>query len=82
MLGLINKVVHSMRVHTEIPGGECHRHENGIQKKDDEIQNFCIKWLFGMDAGSGCTDKPWQFFCSCTVVFLHQNGGADVCDVI
>ena len=44
--------------HTEIPGGECHRHENGFGKRDNEILNFHNKWLFGMDAGR-CADKPW-----------------------
>ena len=36
--------------------------------KRDKIPNFHNKWLFGVDAG-GCTDKPWQFFCTCSVVF-------------
>ena len=39
-----------------------------VQKGDDEIPNFCNKWLFGMDTG-GWADEPWQFFCACAVVF-------------
>ena len=42
-----------------------------VQKRDDEILNFCNKWLFGMDAGR-CADEPWQFFCTCAVVFLPK----------
>ena len=26
-----------VRGHTEIPGGECHRHRKGIQKRDNEV---------------------------------------------
>ena len=37
-------------------------------ERDNKIPNFHNKWLFGMDARR-CTDKPWQFFCTCTVVF-------------
>ena len=39
-----------------------------VQKRDDEIPNFHNKWLIGVDT-SGFANKPWQFFCSCTVVF-------------
>ena len=42
-----------------------------VRKRDDEILNFHIKRLFGVDA-SGCADKPWQFFCACAVVFLPK----------
>ena len=40
-------------------------------ERDDKILNFCNKWLFGVDAGR-CTDKPWQFLCTCAVVFLPK----------
>ena len=46
----------------------CLTHENGFGKETTMISNFRNKWLFGVDAG-GCTDKLWQFFCTCTVVF-------------
>ena len=57
--------------HTEIPEGECHRHENRFRKEMTRFQNFRNKWLFGMDAG-GCADKSWQFFCTCAEVFLPK----------
>ena len=38
-----------------------------VQKRDYEIPNFRIKWLFGVDAG-GCADKPWA-------VLLHMCSG-------
>ena len=44
MLEFVNKLVYGMRVHTEIPGGECHRHENRVQKRDDEVRNLCNIW--------------------------------------
>ena len=44
-----------------------------IWKRDDKKLKFCNKWLFGMDAGR-CADKPWQFFCTCTVVFPPKWG--------
>ena len=77
---LVNKSVHSSWGHTEIPGGECHRHENRFWKRDDEIPNFRNKRLFGMwmpagvqmNHGSSSAHVQW---------FSHQNGGADICDI-
>ena len=54
--------------HTEIPGGECHRHETGFGKETMRFGISITFGLFGMDAG-GCADELWQFFCTCTVVF-------------
>ena len=56
-----------VRGHTKIPGGECHRHENGFRNEMTKKQtkpNFCNKWLFGMDAGSVQTNM---------VVLLHMH---------
>ena len=52
MLESINKLVYGMRVHTEMPGGECHRHEKWFGK---EMMRFGISvtfGLFGMDASA------------------------------
>ena len=52
--------------HTKIPGGECHRHENGYR---NEMMTFCTygsiwyKRLIGMDA-SGYADDHWHV-CVC-----------------
>ena len=67
MLEFVNKLVYSMR-HTEIPGGECHRHEKGFGKETMRFILSVIFGIFGMDAGR-YTDEPWQFFCARTVVF-------------
>ena len=32
--------------HTEIPGGECHRHGNGIRKRDNEVWTLHSIWCF------------------------------------
>ena len=32
--------------HTEIPGGECHRHGKGVRKRDEEVQSLCNIWDF------------------------------------
>ena len=47
-----------VRGHTEIPGGECHRHENGYRNETMTFRTYGFiryKWLIGMDA-SGYTD--------------------------
>ena len=54
---------------TEIPGGECHRHETGFGKEMTRFGISVIFSLFGMDTGR-CADELWQFFCTCAVVFL------------
>ena len=41
-------------------------------KRDEEIQNSCSIWGSSMDA-RGCTDKHWQFWCTCAVVFLLED---------
>ena len=54
--------------HTKIPGGVCTGTEKGLGK---EMNRFGASVIFGtlsMDAG-GCTDEPWQFHCTCAVVF-------------
>ena len=35
-----------MRVYTEIPGGECHRHGKGIRKRDNEVWTLRNIWGF------------------------------------
>ena len=62
--------------HTEIPGGESHRHEKGFGNETMKNQTepyFCNKQLFGMDAG-GCTDKPWQLLCAVHSGFPTKMG--------
>ena len=73
-----------VRGHTKIPGGECHRHENGYR---NETMTFCIygsiqyKWLIGMDAGR-YADNCLACLCAHAQWFSHQNDGADYCDII
>ena len=58
--------------HTEIPGGECHRHENWVK---EEMKRFgCIGsiWGSGMYARR-CADEWQQFWCACAVVFPLEN---------
>ena len=55
----------------------------GSEDKMMRFQNFCIKWLnvylawmpacMQMNHVSSSVHVPW---------FSHQNGGADICDVI
>ena len=63
----INKVVYGTRAHQNT-WGRVSQVWKQVWKRDNEILNFRNKQLFGMDA-SGCADKPWQFFCTCAVVF-------------
>ena len=67
---LVNKSVHSMRVHWNT-WGRVSQAWKQVRKRDNDIPNFCNKQLFGVDAG-GCADKSWQFFCTCAVVFLPK----------
>ena len=46
---------------TEVPGGECHRHETGFGKREDEVRNLChFQFIW-----HGC-----QQMCRQTMVFL------------
>ena len=59
--------------HTEIPGGECHRHEKGF---GNETKWFRISVIFrssGMDT-SRYADEPCQIQCACAMVFLLKIG--------
>ena len=58
--------------HTEIPGGECHRHGKGIKKETMRFAAFVIIGDSEMDA-SRCTDEQWQFECTCTMVFPPEK---------
>ena len=62
----INKVVYGTRVHWNT-WGRVSQARKWVWKRDEEILNFCNKWLFGMDA-SGCADEPW-------LVPLHMHSG-------
>ena len=50
--------------HTEIPGGECHRHKKGFGKETMRFRISVIFDVFGVDAG-GCADELWQSFRAC-----------------
>ena len=55
---------------TEIPGGECHRHENGYGNKTTTFHTYGsiqYKWLIGMDAGRYADD--------CQHVCVHMHSG-------
>ena len=41
-------------------------------ERDKEVWSSCSNWGSGVDAG-GCTDEHWQFWCTCTVVFLPED---------
>ena len=65
--------------HTEIPGGECHRHKNRFGK-ETRLQTFVINgylaWMpAGVQMNHGSSSAHVQWF-SC------QNGGADDHDII
>ena len=66
--------------HTEIPGGQCHRHENGFRKETTRFQTFIISgylaWmLVGVQTNHGSSSAHAQWF-------SHQNGGADNRDIM
>ena len=46
--------------------------EKGL-KIDNEFGAFIIIGDSDMDTGR-CADEPWQFQCTCTVVFPLENG--------
>ena len=59
-----------VRGHTKIPGGECHRHENGYGNKTVTFRTHGFiryKRLIGMDA-IGYTDDRWH-------VHVHMCSG-------
>ena len=43
--------------------------EKGLGKETKRFEASVIFGTLSMDA-SGCADKPWQFHCTCAVVFL------------
>ena len=45
--------------------------EKGLGKRQKGSE-FCSIWSSGMD-DSGYPDKPWQFQCTCTVVFPLED---------
>ena len=58
----------------------CHRHKNGFRKETTRFQTFVINsylaWMLAgaqMNHGGSSAHVQW---------FSHQNGGADVCDII
>ena len=55
--------------HTEIPGGECHRHENGYGNEMTfrTYGSIWYKWLIGMDT-SRYADDHWH-------VHVHMCSG-------
>ena len=70
---------------TEIPGGECHRHENGYRNEMTTFHTYSsiwYKWLIGMDAGGYADDCIGMFMCAHVQWFSHQNDGADYHDII
>ena len=46
--------------------------EKGLGKETMRFGLSIIFRIFGMDAGR-CADKPWQFYCTCTGVFLPKD---------
>ena len=48
-----------MRVHTKVPGGECHRHGNWVKEKMERFGCIYLNWGSGMDAIGRCADE-WQ----------------------
>ena len=60
-----------MRTHQNT-WGECHRHGKGFE---NETKRFGISVVFrGSDVdASRYADKPWQFQCTCTMVFQLEK---------
>ena len=65
---------------TEIPGGECHRHEKRFGKEMAKLQTFVINsylvWMPAgawMNHGGSSVNAQW---------FSHQNSVADDHDII
>ena len=68
---LFNKLDYGKR-HTEIPGGSVTGMEKGLGKETMRFGLSVIFGIFSVDA-SRCTDKTWQFCCTCTVVFPPKD---------
>ena len=77
-IGVLNKGS-TVQGHTEIPGGECHRHENGFRNETTAFRTFGLNGLIGMDA-NGCADEPRQMFVH-VQWFSCQNDRADYHDI-
>ena len=50
----------------------CHMHRKGIEKKTMRFGAFVIFGGSDVDA-SRFADEPWQFQCTCTVVFPPED---------
>ena len=61
---------------TKIPGGECHRHRNRVKKKTMRFEAFVVIGDSDVDA-CRYADEPWQFQCTCTMVFQLEIGADD-----
>ena len=75
-----NKLQALVQGHTELPGGECHRH----QKRDTvDTYSSCVVG-YGKQVGDArrCTGVSVQLYCTCTKVFPTQSAEADDSDVI
>ena len=59
-----------MRVHQNA-WGRVSRVQKWVWKQNDDIPNFWLIWLIGMDAGRSA-DEPWQIVCACAMVFLPK----------
>ena len=67
----VNKLDSSMRVHQNTWGRVSWAQKLG-QERDKGVQSFHSIWGCSVDAGR-CTDEPWQFQCTCTVVFPLED---------
>ena len=66
----VNKMIYGMRAHRNT-WGRVSQARKRVQKRNDDILYFWLKWLIGMDT-SGYADDCWWFVCACTVVFLPK----------
>ena len=58
--------------HTEIPRGECPRHENWVKEKMKRFR--CIHSIWGSSEDAGrCADKCLWFWYACTMVFPLED---------
>ena len=63
-------MIYSMRAHRNT-WGRVSQAWKRVQKWNNDISYFWLKWLIGMDAGGYADDHRW-FVCTCTVVFLPK----------
>ena len=56
-----------MRVHRNTCG-RVSQARKWVWKQNDDIPNFRLIRLIGMDAGRSA-DEPWQIVCTCAMVF-------------